>query len=131
MKNVLIFIAGFLTGIVTLTVIGYAMNSSNSPEENNRNFTLFETPGNCISTNDFEIFQVLDDYHALAHEKDGKYDISTDLVVLFRNETPNSFYDEQRIKVPNGKCVRQIGVYKYETNSGSYKTVPVVCIMKQ
>lgn len=131
MKNVLIFIAGFLTGIVTLTVIGYAMNSSNSPEENNRNFTLFETPGNCISTNDFEIFQVLDDYHALAHEKDGKYDISTDLVVLFRNETPNSFYDEQRIKVPNGKCVRQIGVYKYETNLGSYKTVPVVCIMKK
>lgn len=131
MKNALIFIAGFLTGIVTLTVIGYAMNSSSSPEENNQNFTLFETPGDCISTNDFEIFQVLDSNHALAHELDEMLDISTDLVVLFRNEASNTFYDEQRIKVPNGKCVRQIGVYRYETTSGSYKTVPIVDIMKK
>lgn len=33
MRNVLIFIADFFTGIVTLSVIGYAMNSSSSPEE--------------------------------------------------------------------------------------------------
>lgn len=130
MRNVLIFIAGFFTGIVTLSVIGYAMNSSSSPE-GDRNFTLFESPADCISTNDFEIFQVLDGNHALAHEKDREYDISTGLVVLFRNEAPNSFYDEQRITVPNGKCVRQIGVYKYKTNSGSYKTVPIVDIMKE
>ena len=42
-----------------------------------------------------------------------------------------SYYDDQIIKIPSGKCVKQIGVYKYQTKDGFEKTVPIVDIRKK
>lgn len=117
-----IFIAGVITGAVLMIVLAVALSNKNMTRVG---VTLFEKEGECISKNTFEVFQVLDSGDALAHEL-GEYSTSTGLVVLFLSKGDTSYYDEQVIKVRDGKCVRQIGVYKYSTRSGREKTVPVV-----
>ena len=54
------------------------------------------------------------------------------LSVMQRNgyEEP-SYYDSQKINVPNGKVVKQVGTYSYMTQNEMYKTVPVVEIMAE
>lgn len=130
MKKAFIFIGGMVTGAVLLFIILYAIGSRNSA---NNNFVLFEQEGKVISTNPFEVFQVLDSGDALAHEivEIDTFDISnssTGLTVFFINEDGTSYYDDQVIKIPAGKCVRQLGTYKYPTKSGFEKTVPIVGI---
>ena len=99
----------------------------------NQMANLFENEGECISENSFEVFQVLDSGDALANEIEEKYSTSlhTGLVVLFLHENGKSYYDDQIIKIPSGKCVKQIGVYKYPTKDGFEKTVPIVDIRKK
>lgn len=77
--------------------------------------------------------QVLDSGDALANEIEEKYSTSlhTGLVVLFLHENGKSYYDDQIIKIPSEKCVKQIGVYKYPTKDGFEKTVPIVDIRKK
>ena len=41
------------------------------------------------------------------------------------------YYDDQMIEVPKGKCMRQIGVYEYQTKSENWKTVPIVQLMNK
>jgi hypothetical protein len=41
------------------------------------------------------------------------------------------YYDDQVIKVPEGKCMRQIGVYEYQTRMETIKTVPIVQVMNE
>lgn len=124
MKKALIFIGGMVTGAVLIFVVLYAIGNGNYA---NNNFVLFEQEGKVISTNSFEVFQVLDSGDALAHEID-EDDIPTGLTVFFINEDGASYYDDQVIKVPAGKCVRQLGTYKYTTKLDVDKTVPIVGI---
>lgn len=119
MKKALIFIGGVVTGVVLTFIFAFIVNGRNA--ENN-NFMMFEQEGKVISTKPFEVFQVLDSGDALANEEYGG------LTVLFLNENGASYYDDQIIKVPVGKCVRQLGIYKYITKSGFEKTVPIVGI---
>jgi hypothetical protein len=42
-----------------------------------------------------------------------------------------SCYDKQVVKVPAGMCMRQVGIYKYETKLGDLKTVPIVKLMNK
>ena len=136
MKNFFIFVVGFLTGtLLTIVVLALAAGS-NSTNGNptkgkfiNDGVTLFEEEGECISTKAFEVFQVLDSGEALAHEVEQHYGrwISTDLLVLLLNEDGASYYDNQVIKIPSGKCAKQLGTYKYTTQLGK-KTVPIVAI---
>lgn len=129
MKKAFIFIGGVVTGIVLTFIFAFIVNSRNA--DHNDDLVLFEQEGDVISTKNFEVFQVLDSGDALANEKkdiDG-YSVSTGLVVLFLNEDgTTSYYDDQKINVPQGKCVRQLGTYKYSTKSGLEKTVPIVGI---
>lgn len=132
MKKVFIFIGGVVTGAILLFVVSMLVTGENSTStgENstyNNGITLFEKEGECISENSFQVFQVLDSGEALACEMD-KYMIPTRLVVLFLNENGESYYDEQVIKMPSGKCAKQIGICKYPTKSGMEKTVPIVGI---
>ena len=53
----------------------------------------------------------------------------TDLLVLITNDNDEYYYDDQLIKIPKGKCMRQIGVYKYPTRMNMEKTVPIVKLM--
>lgn len=117
MKSFLIFLAGVITGVGL--VIGFAFLYNESSE----GITLFEQPGECISTNSLHIIQVLED-GALALEH------TNGLVVFILSQDNNSYYDSQVIKIPKGQCARQVGIYKYTTKEGVDKTVPVVKIGK-
>ena len=124
MKKLLIFIAGMVSGILLLFLISLFVANQSS----NDGLRLFEEEGECVSTNSFQVIQVLDSGSALAREIEKDYFTSTatGITVLFLNEGNSSYYDEQIIKVPRGKCVKQIGVFKYNTRMDIEKTVPVV-----
>jgi len=124
MKKIGIFIVGVICGVALVFLIGIMASGTSD----NRGITFFEEAGEYVSENSFEVFQVLDSGDALAHECEGELDIPTDIIVLFVAQKGKSYYDNQRIKIPSGKCVKQIGIYKYPTNSGFEKTVPVVDI---
>ena len=51
------------------------------------------------------------------------------MIVLFLADKGTSYYDDQKIDVPSGKKVMQVGTYKYVTRSEMEKTVPVVEIL--
>ena len=126
MKKLLIFISGIIVGIVlTIGASLFFAKQSNA----NENLKFFETPTECVTKKDLEVFQVLGDGYALAWEI-GDLEISTGLVVLISDPEGKSFYDDQKIKIPKGKCARQVGVYKYITKNNMEKTVPVVEIME-
>jgi len=128
MKKALIFIGGVVTGViltfVVVLIIGVAANGGSVA---NNNYVMFEQEGEVISTRPFEVFQVLDSGDALANEIEG-YGVASGVTVLFLAEDGASYYDDQVIEIPTGKCVRQLGTYKYPTKSGFEKTVPIVGI---
>ncbi len=126
MKKVFIFIGGVVTGAILLIVVFMLVTGKNFIYNNG--ITLFEKEGKCISENSFQVLQVLDSGEALAYEMLEDVMIPRGLVVLFLNENGESYYDEQVIKMPSGKCAKQIGIYKYPTKSGMEKTVPIVGI---
>lgn len=123
MKKWVIFVLGFIAGAVFLFFVLLIIGKSSS---NNNGMTYFEKPGKCISTKDFEVMQVIGDGYALAREKQGYLG---GILVLVTNENGELYYDDQVIKVPEGKCMRQIGVYEYQTRMETIKTVPIVQIM--
>lgn len=92
---------------------------------------LFEEPTDCVSTMTFRITRVIDEYYAEAEEvkrstyPDGYMSFYGNLTVVIQSDNQDVFYDDQIIKVPAGKCMRQIGVYSY-----SIDTYPVVRLSK-
>lgn len=92
--------------------------------------TMFNEPGDCVSSEPFKVLWVDSDGNALARGKsDGGRDSYFGITVLFLAQEGMSFYDEQIIKVPDGKCVRQLGTYRYITDPlDDVKTVPAVVI---
>ena len=90
--------------------------------QKSKNIRYLETPtvyeGKEISS--FKVFQVFDEY-ALARESENKYsDSYYGKTVLILGDL---FYDEQIVTIKNPMMV---GIYKYDTNGGISKTVPVV-----
>ena len=130
MKKWIVFLLGFIAGIVFTFIVALIVSPSSV---NNTGMTFFEHSGECLSTNDFEVMQVIGNGCALAHEV--KWDSlleryrSTDLLVLVINDNGEYYYDDQIIKVPSGKCMRQVGIYKYTTKMEMEKTVPIVKLM--
>lgn len=120
MKKWIVFVLGFVSGVVFLFIVLLIIGKSSS----NIGMTYFEKPGKCISTRNFEVFQVIGDSYALAREQNGN--IFGGVLVLVTNNNGELYYDDQIIEVPNGKCMRQIGVYKYQTELENWKTVPIV-----
>jgi hypothetical protein len=145
MKSVLLFLGGFVAGIIVTILVAYFISSANQPNDGLLGLTLFPEKGECISTTsknkscEIEIFQVLAPNAALGNIKyytdeelyDSKtyrnYDILNDVVVLLINYDNKTYYDNQKIEISN-KCARQIGTYQYKTNSNFEKTVPAVVI---
>ena len=81
---------------------------------------------NCIETNQFEIFQVLND-GALAHEctfADGCSAFNQTVFIL--NQRNIDYYDGMKVSTPSGKCAVRDGVYKYESKDGRMRTIPVI-----
>lgn len=122
-NRIIIFVLGVITGIFLLIIVAMIMS-------NNNGITLFDDEGDCVSCNNFQVMQVTDSGDALAMEiePDAPVRFPTGITVLFLNDGKKSYYDEQLIRIPDGKCVKQIGVFKYMSNLGDERTVPVVGI---
>lgn len=125
MKKWIVFVLGFVSGMVFLFLVLLIIGKSSATNEG---MTYFEKPGKCISTKDFEVMQVVGEGYALAREKKGYVG---GILVLVTNENGELYYDDQVIKVPEGKCMRQIGVYEYQTRMETTKTVPIVQVMNE
>lgn len=126
MKKVLLFAGGFISGVITVIIAALLYNASiNSSDDKLPGLTLFPEKGECIETGgELKVIQVIEQNVALARSAD----YSNMIVVLLINHNGISYYDDQRIKIPENKCPRQIGIYNYSTNSDKVKTVPAVVI---
>ncbi|MCI7576456.1 MAG: hypothetical protein MSS82_06775 [Bacteroidales bacterium] len=127
MKKGLLFGSGFLSGvivtIIVLVIIGLA-------RQNNGNLTgakMFDEPGKVVNEKSFKVLQVIHDNAALVYGKD-QYGDYWGTLYLITNNNNRYYYDDEIIEVPKGKCVRQLGIYKYQTKSKDYKTVPIIGI---
>jgi hypothetical protein len=145
MKYFLMFVGGFVAGILATIFALYAYSLAKKPNDGLIGLTIFEEKGDCISTtsknksSEINIFQVIAPNAALATIKyysDEKlygnktfrnHDRENDLVVLLINYEDKTYYDDQKIDITE-KCARQIGTYQYETKSKFGKTVPTIVI---
>ena len=124
-KFILTYVAGIVTGIVLLFVVGFFMAKSQATSASNDDVVMFEKPRGIVPGKVFEVMQVLPDGSALAIVDDIESEnIGTE--VLFVGNDSTSYYDGQKINVPSGKVARQIGTYRYMA-----RTVPVVEIMAE
>ena len=128
-KNILIFIAGIITGIVITFAVAYTISKGNTPEDTYSTEKAIKYLENEISyegkkSTSFEVFQVLDNC-ALASECSGYGNYFGKTVLLKGNNTV--FYSNQEIKVKNPI---QVGIYSYKNQGGMEMTVPVIDITK-
>lgn len=123
MKKWLIFGGGIVTGVVLTFLFAFLFSSSCS--DSNDGATWFEEPGDVIELESFKVFQVLDKDAALV--RGASLDLG--VVYLLTNDGDKYYYDDELIKVPDGKVVRQVGIYQYQTKSEFKKTVPIIQIM--
>ena len=126
MKKFLIFIAGFVVGVLATFLLTFVINVANQPNDGLFGLTIFPEKGECITTKgEIEVFQVLEPNMALAWTGDYRDRI----VVLLINYEGKTYYDEQKVRIPANKCARQIGTYQYTTRKDNFgKTVPAVVI---
>ena len=123
MKKSVVFLLGFITGaVVAIVVLGIIGIKSNKGPE------FFDTPGEVINVNTFEVFQSFDNGTALAREDD---DYPHDLIVLLWNSEGKPYYDNQKLSAGKDECFRQVGIYKYASNGGGMKTVPIVALFNK
>ena len=123
MKKIFIFIFGIVIGIILTIAYKSFISPSNS-------IILFDTEGECISSTDFQVFRVLENGNALAHEI--YFYENEPIVALFLAQKNHSYYDNQIIDIPYGKCAKQIGLYKYTAPDNITKrTIPIVEISNQ
>lgn len=124
MRKIWVFILGIITGII-LTIL-FAVIVSNYSNGGRSGLNMFEQPGDClVSRSSLQVFQVLEPMAALTMIKD---DLSSGVYLLV-NDEGKIYYDDQVIKLPSGKCFRQIGTYQYTTKGKMLKTVPVVQVL--
>lgn len=124
-KFILTYLGGIITGIVLTFVFAFVTYQGNSSPLGN-DIVMFEKPQQEIKVKSFEVMQVLPDGSALARVEDWD---NFGMIVLFLADEGTSYYDDQKIDVPSGKKVMQVGTYKYVTRSEMEKTVPVVEIL--
>lgn len=119
---------GVIAGIVLTFVFAYIYNASMA--KGNDGLTWFEEPGEVVDVKSYRVFQVIGDDAALVEGQTYEnLEIYTGAVYLLINEEGKYYYDEEIIRVPDGKVVRQVGIYKYPTKSDFIKTVPIIEIM--
>lgn len=136
MKKWMIFVLGIFVGIIIMGFIDILKISSNEPENNETEIidekddgvTMFNEPGEVFSETSFRVFQVLDKGAALV-SGNTKYGTYTGINCLLINKEGKLYYDDEIIKVPQGKVARQMGVYQYPNRDGMIKTVPIIEIL--
>lgn len=125
-KFILTYWGGIITGIVLTFVFAFMVTYQGNSSPLGNDIVMFEKPQQEIKVKSFEVMQVLPDGSALARVEDMD---NFGMIVLFLADEGTSYYDDQKIDVPSGKKVMQVGTYKYVTRSEMEKTVPVVEIL--
>lgn len=137
MKKWVVFLLGLISGVVLTLVALVILAMGANTNANNNGVTLFDQPGECLNAKAFEVMQVVDNNHALAHEVEWddvleRYmQTGSGLLVLVTNDNGEYYYDDQIIEVPQGMCMRQVGIYRYQTRMDMEKTVPIVKLMSK
>lgn len=126
-KFILTYVAGIVTGCIVFFVISCIIVANNSSKDD---IVIFDKPRNTVPGKNFKVFQVFSDGSALSSGDDSSGN-NLGLDVLFLGDESTSYYDDQKIEIPKGKVARQIGNYRYTTNMGVEKTVPIVEIMDE
>lgn len=129
-KFILTYVAGIVTGVVLIMAVGFFIAKSRATSASNDDVVMFEQPRGIVSGEVFEVMQVLSDGSALATVDDVESG-NLGTVVLFVGDESTSYYDSQKINVPKGKVVKQVGTYGYMTRNDMHKTVPIVEIMEE
>ena len=136
MKPWLNYLLGVISGVaITLAVISIV--DKNETDNDDVKFIKFDEPGDCLSTNSFKVIQVIDDHCALALELSPSSAFETflgtltgeNITVLLTNDEGKYYYDDQEIKVPTGKCMRQVGIFRYTTEENTPKAIPIAKVM--
>lgn len=122
-KTILIYLSALFTGIV-LSVAFVFITLWQTASSQYDKIVIFDKPQQELKEKVFDVFQVLPNGNALANSEP-RID-SPSIVALFLANEKMPFYDAQRITVPSGKRIVQIGIYKYYTDKGIEKTVPVL-----
>ena len=120
-KNILIFVAGIITGVVITFAVAYIISKGTTQQE--IKYLEQEINYEGKKSTSFKVFQVLDNC-ALANEK-SEFDYFGKTVLLKGNNT--AFYSDQEIRVKNPI---QVGIYSYKNQRGMEMTVPVIDISK-
>lgn len=131
MRKIWVYLLGVLSGVVLTFLASYLINKTKLSgimffDEPGEIVTAQTLSGNSQAVKSFEVFQVLDNGVALAT---GNEWFSRDLIVLLWNENGEPYYDNQSVVASNGKCFRQIGIYKYKSRDKMHRTIPVVILM--
>lgn len=127
MRKILIYIAGLVSGLLLYSLYSwYYVENEVLEEEPTEEKTYFKKVGACVTTETLEIIQIIDENTALAQEIVCGI-VPTRLIVLLYKKG-HTYYDAQKIRIPQGKCAKQIGLYKYITSNNDEKTVPIVQI---
>ena len=146
MKNFLLVLGGFVLGVILTLVVLFGIYIFKSPNgqisPDNETITemdgvkMFGEPGEIIEEKSFRVFQVIANNGALVHGKDHYLSSENDnlyygAVYLLINNDKKYYYDDEIVKVPTGKVVRQVGICQYPTRDDKYKTVPIVEILDE
>lgn len=145
-KNILIFVGGFICGIIALLIFQFAFDSRNKDALSG--LKLSDKKGECITTNNAKVIQVVSLNAALAVQLNKKIKLDKDLgflsgvmdmadmamsamegkVMLVLGDENQAFYDGEEIKLPKDKCFRKAGIYQYKTKDNDWKIIPAVKI---
>ena len=107
MKSIVSFILGFIAGVASIFILALLLDET----EQEQGKTMFETPGECISTSRMQVLQVVDKNSAIATEMEyvdflKDYSIkSNGIGVLITNDENNSYYDDQQVTVISASTV--------------------------
>lgn len=107
--------------------------STTTKKKNNGPATIFDEPRDCVTSKSLKVEDIFESKYVVAKELfEGleEYGATTDLTVVFIDNN-NTYYTDQVITIPRGKCVRQIGVYKSTHYLYNDKTLPIVKIMNE
>lgn len=114
--------------VPAIKIINGAESSNTNTVKDYSEITLFAKPGDCVSRKNFEIQNILESGDAIALEISETFSghvLTSNLEVLMLANEESPFYDHQIVKVPQGKCARQIGIYKYQQYEKK-KIIPIV-----